>query len=137
MGYTHYWKGTVPPASTSLLAAIDYIKTKVTMQPSGIALRDWNGSGDPVFTDTEISFNGDEDTEAGDLSYETFAVTFGSSVVFNCCKTAKKPYDIAVVAILEALNLFSDNEFTWSSDGEPEETLAGRTLAHDAIKSIA
>ena len=137
MGYTHYWKGQVPAATESLLAVIDFIQTKVQMQPSDIKLASWDGTGFPTFDIASISFNGNLNAKDGDMSHETCAIKYGSAVEFSFCKTAQKPYDIAVVAILEALNMFSDSEFAWTSDGDAAETLAGVELAHEAIKSIA
>ena len=46
---------------------------------------------------TEFGFNG-----IGDLSHETFALNVGENE-WNFCKTARKPYDLAVCMILLSL----------------------------------
>ena len=135
MGYTHYWKGQVPAATDELLAVIDFIQTKVQMQPLGIKLADWSGSGSPKFDGKRIEFNGDQDADSGDLSYETFCADYGTAIGFGFCKTEHRPYDIAVVAILSALDAYGP-DFSWSSDGTDEDTQAGRELARQAIFSL-
>ena len=135
MGYTHYWKGRVPAATDELLAVIDFIQTTVQMQPLGIKLAGWNGKGSPLFNDVEVEFNGDEAADGGDYSHETFHAEYGTRIQFNCCKTAQKPYDIAVVAILSAFSAYGP-EFSWSSDGDEDDVEAGRELARQAIFSL-
>jgi hypothetical protein len=73
-----------------------------------------DGTGQPVITESEVMFNGDENT--GD-SYETFHITkirpgipqgmaFSNNENaerfrgFRFCKTERKPYDASVVACL-------------------------------------
>ena len=132
MGYTHYWEGTVPAASENIVAAISYILTKVQMGDNAIKLAGWHGTGFPIFDEAKIEFNG-----LGDDSYESFTVKYGESISFNCCKTAQKPYDLAVVAVLEALRIESKGIFTWSSDGDDDDTADGRALAAAAFASFA
>ena len=74
-----------------------------------------NGMGDAgskvIFNAKELVFNGIEGA-----SHETFAVKFGKQEEFEFCKTAQKPYDLAVCKCLLILSL--SKGFTFSSDGD-------------------
>jgi hypothetical protein len=52
--------------------------------------------------------------------------------LFDCTKTAQKPYDIAVVAILVLFASHFPEACSLSSDGDAEEWYAGRDLAREA-----
>ena len=111
MGYTHYWKGRVPTLSPELR---DDVKTVFEFcEFSGISIAGGLGEGKPELTGTRLWFNGKDDE-----SYETFGVEFGLSTEFDFCKTQYRPYDLAVVAVLELLTLHGEGEFSWSSDGD-------------------
>jgi hypothetical protein len=85
-----------------------------------------------------VRFNGSGPNE--DLGHETFYVARvfrdgyrqerrpGSGLFFQCCKTARKPYDLAVVACLTALKVRVP-EVELSSDGSFEERAHGIALA--------
>jgi hypothetical protein len=81
------------------------------------------GDGDPKIGDASIAFNGDK---ANDLDHESFIFNrdlgnrsppYDSKYGwFNCCKTARKPYDLVVcVVLLLAKHYFPD--ITIKSDG--------------------
>ncbi len=111
MGYTHYWEGEAPIAKA--LPIIEKIVAQGARQ--GIPLAGWDGEGEPVITAEEIRFNG-----VGDDAHETFAIVAGETG-FAFCKTARKPYDAIVVAILIALSeVEGPSTFSWSSDGDGE-----------------
>lgn len=76
---------------------------------------------EPVFSENLIRFNG-----VGDEGHETFVVT-PSARDFEFCKTARKPYDTAVVAILCLLHHHTEIEV--SSDGVPEDWWRGLEFA--------
>ena len=70
-----------------------------------------NGEGEPVFDPNGIIFNGDDSI---DLAHETFAVY---PKPFNdFCKTARKPYDLMVCAVLLSMKRHMIN-FSFTSDG--------------------
>lgn len=82
-----------------------------------IKICDWNGEGKPKFNTKNINFNGDG---GHDLDHESFNL-YGTMGGFNFCKTARKPYDVLVKAILmyaDELSMFSNS---WSFDGEKTE----------------
>lgn len=74
------------------------------------------GNGEPVFTETEISFNGDESLG---LAHETFSVD-AHPIYIEYCKTARKPYDLMVCAVLISMKKHLVN-FSYSSDGDAQD----------------
>jgi len=114
MGYTHYfYPKTVSDAqwaefkeTTKKLhkSLPEYCKLKGVKQ---IKIRGFNGTGKPNFNNKFISFNG-----FGELSHETFFIPKKPDDYWNknrpvneimyFCKTARKPYDLLVVACLIA-----------------------------------
>lgn len=89
-----------------------------------------------------VRFNGASDDPEADLGHETFRVprVFDSDykqpnergLMFDCCKTARKPYDLAVVACLTALK-YRVPEVELSSDGDLEERAEGIALAEQVL----
>lgn len=80
-----------------------------------------NPRREPVFSEHEIRFNG-----VWDLGHETFYLSTKRSD-FEFCKTARKPYDTVVVAILCLLHHHTEIEV--SSDGEPSDWERGLEFA--------
>lgn len=90
------------------------------------------GEGDPVITDTCIRFNGDAKY---DLDHETFCLDLADFTaedgynrkengdVLDFCKTARKPYDLAVCLALMAFKDVFGDDFEYSSDGVTRENL--------------
>ena len=120
MGYTHYWyiNNELPRDKwagfkEACLTLLDDSSTEGVLG---------NGSGDggfPYITDELISFNG-----IGDDSHETFSFSRNhgrresDGEGFNCCKTARKPYDKYVVdTLILAEDHFGDRIHV-KSDGD-------------------
>jgi len=129
MGYTHYWeskKRFTDPQWTKLLRITQAIfaATKTPVQ------YETNDNRQPEIDPEFIRFNGVEND-----GHETFVLSRGQ-IEFDCCKTAYKPYDEIVVAILIAAHDIN-KEFSWSSDGDdaPDAFTAGETLYSTALKS--
>lgn len=101
MGYTSYWKCSKPlKVSSRQHALIDQI------------LVDHNAILDVQQNDVGgISFNGIAPND-----HEDFVIKYGKPISFGFCKTAAKPYDVAVCKVLLVLSM-SDG-FTFSSDGD-------------------
>ena len=128
MGYTNYWTpkdlkpGEIP---NQFWEEAEKVLGKVISK--GVILA--NGNGTEVITDPKkivdrehgtIIFNGYED-----LSHETFALEFPGD--WNFCKTARKPYDLAVKTILMLADRYGLLEAehghdTWSWDGDETDT---------------
>lgn len=123
MGYTHYYRGqnvTLTPAIVTDINAII-----VGAMARGISIRNGLGEGEPIVNETEVIINGD--ASAGE-DYETFSIESGvdHNGLSSFCKTARKPYDAVVGAILLRLHE-TDPDFQFSSDGsfEDEEDWGG------------
>ena len=74
-----------------------------------IEIAGWDGNGKPEFTKEFVSFNG----KGEELSHETFYLE--NKEGFSFCKTARKPYDLLVVACYLATMQILGSKF--SSDG--------------------
>lgn len=125
MGYTHYFqqqKKIEPDAWEKICddaqKIIDYCKK------DGIPLTT-DDTGKPIIQRKRgiINMNGvDED------SHETFYIKRSLYKDFNFCKTARKPYDLAVTAILMVIEHHSPNTFNTGSDGEVADWEAAANL---------
>lgn len=142
MGYTHDWtqrrsfKNSEWPEVTADIQAI----LRDVQHVQGIPLA--NGAGEPgtspKFGASDIMFNGvDRD------SYETFVVSrkrvkqeWQSTPGRDFCKTARKPYDLAVVACLCYLATVTESHSV-SSDGTGTEWLDGLEEARRALPRYA
>jgi hypothetical protein len=145
MGYTHYFTQTrdftreewaqIREDMDALLKDVQHVQ--------GIPLA--NGVGEPgtspEITDKKIWFNG-----VGDDSHETFCVYRkrrapeypGDIRGGDFCKTARKPYDLAVTAALCYLATVPDPaSHTVSSDGEGRDFLDGLAEARRALPRYA
>ena len=111
MGYTRYWERTEKPITEDFLNEVKKILKDCAKK--GIAIRGWNGTGNPTLTLERISLNGNEKAER-DLSHESFVID--DKIGFNFCKTARKPYDYAVRRILNVAKKYGLVEDV-SSDG--------------------
>lgn len=111
MGYTHYWKNKETFTEDQWKKSIDEIKQVLDIISDDVKLTGCMKSEIPILTEEEIRFNGYEDE-----SHETFLVTPGITD-FDFCKTAAKPYDVAVCMALIILNK-NNPTFTYSSDGD-------------------
>lgn len=117
MGYTHYWKnetGYVIDLFTFAKFVEEVKQITATAQEAGIALEE-------EYTENEIIING-----VGDNSHETFVFT-RTPEEFEFCKTAGKPYDTVVTAILiHAKKNFKP--IIINSDGNWNDWQGGRLL---------
>ena len=132
MGYTSYWNfKSSTTDKENKKKALKEIKKVLRMLPEKtttaggysadlpLVLRGGDGTGEPIFTEKEICFNGDD--EGGiELSHETFYFNVDEPSDFEFCKTARKPYDFMVCICLIALANNLEN-FSFSSDGDKED----------------
>ena len=153
MGYTHYWhrpENLDPRRYTRFREDVAKLLASLpehTGSAGGYYTDDdlivcgSDGTGDPIITDELVSFNGNApvagDADTGDLSHETFYVPRvyepqdwqrpdRQGRYFDFCKTARKPYDMAVTAALIALHYhFPTPEVEISSDGTAEDWQQG------------
>lgn len=122
MGYTHYWDAV--ELSASEFAQVAEATRKIIVA-SRIGIAGGDGLGPPETNSHRVLLNG---CRPG-LDHETFHLC--RDAVSDCCKTARKPYDIVVTACLAYM------ASTWgydaSSDGDVEDWEAGTELANKAL----
>lgn len=156
MGYTHYWKFKKNPkdcknGSNKFAKSVELLKKCLAKVPAEIegetydwenftkkpvkipfVLKGGNGEGEPKFTDELVCFNGDASI---DCDHETcyFALD-NDRYAFDFCKTARKPYDVAVCLALLCFKKNFGNDFSYSSDGNKDD--AGWKMAHNIFNEI-
>jgi hypothetical protein len=125
LGYTHYFDIPKKLDQDKFNTLGEQVKKIVkACRAKGIAIGDGAGNvSEPDIDSNEIMFNG-----VGSEAHETLCIKRTSdnkawqertALVFNFCKTARKPYDVAVTASLIAMKeLFPKCEL--SSDGDDE-----------------
>lgn len=145
MGYTHYWnqkRDYTKDQWKQICEDIQLILNDVE-HVQGIPLA--NGNGDPgthpILDANEIYFNG-----LGDDSHETFCVykkrppapahRKRSERGWDFCKTARKPYDLAVTACLSYLSSVVESHDV-SSDGDGADFIEGVEEARRALPRYA
>jgi hypothetical protein len=148
MGYTHYWTQTrnfttdemrdIGDKVRKIIAAAEGMKLPYT-DYSGypkpprtteipVVICGGMGEGDPEITSERVWFNG----QGPDYDHETFGFNARRKPDdWGFCKTARKPYDVVVVACLTFLA--TDYGFEVSSDGDHEELQAGVDLCCQAL----
>ena len=131
MGYTHYWEFKSNPkdikdGDKKFKKSVALLKK--CLKNISVELAGGNGTGKPVFTNTMVCFNGlDED------SHETcYLALDNSDFEFDFCKTARKPYDVAVCLTLLCFKKFFGDDFKYSSDGNMDDE--GWALAIETFK---
>jgi hypothetical protein len=116
MGYTHYWTLENGLESSKwdefLTGARQIIETA---KDAGIQIED-SSAGAAIFV------NG-----LGDNAHEDFVIT-SEDTGFDCCKTAEKPYDTVVTAILIHLKATFGTDVVIKSDGKWQDWESGALL---------
>lgn len=139
MGYTNYWTPKyIPDPEFNQQFWVDAASLLDIVLGKGIKLATWDGetqinsSSDilnsrDISSDwiSKISFNGFYDKESGkDESHESFVLSFDGE--WNFCKTAEKPYDLAVKLMLMLADKYGylkeykdyeESNINWSFDG--------------------
>ncbi|KAF7193190.1 hypothetical protein HII31_05416 [Pseudocercospora fuligena] len=95
MGYTHYWK--IPSTDEWLKTWPQLVSdAKLIVKSCKIKLAgpDDEGEGHPQINETRTAFNGGNGN-----GHQPFILK-SKATKFSCCKTAHKPYDLVVAAIL-------------------------------------
>jgi len=125
MGYTHYWNGN---------------KSRIDLEEWPKAIADCEkiiaARKDRLRLDVDddkecIVFNGND---AAEEAHETFFIPRSGKAMqgspFDFCKTARKPYDVVVVACLARL---AEAGLWVSSDGSEDEWQTGLVLARNVL----
>lgn len=114
MGYSHYVRQNKPASDEQWAAVCDaFKKFRVTalLGKSFPIQREEDDPSDVLIDEECIIFNG-----IGKDAHETFMLEKAGDG-FSFCKTARKPYDIAVVTVLILANHHAPDVWSISSDG--------------------
>lgn len=145
MGYTHYWTQKRDITAREWATATADVHTILKQaQLDGIELADAGGEAGtkPDVDAQQFSFNG-----VDDAGHETFQINRlidtraprydGDNPAWAFCKTAQKPYDTAVTAVLCYLaSALAKPAFTVTSDGDVADWQDGLTLARKALPNL-
>jgi len=112
MGYTHYFQLHEEPTPTRWEAFTKGVNQLVEESETPVLART---------DENRVLIEG-----IGANAHETFYIERGS-IRWNFCKTAQKPYDELVTAVL-ILARYTFDPFSLSSDGEWNDWLLGREL---------
>jgi hypothetical protein len=152
MGYTHYNYRPRKNAGSAYFygkLALDARQIVEQAKSEGIRIRNGEGLGEPEFTEFSFSINGDAEaftSDGRDLAHETFYWAGiptqpkhreGESHYFSFCKTAMKPYDAVVTAILIRAKSIYGSCVEISSDGDWSDWQAGRELYQRVFGEVA
>ena len=137
MGYTHYWD--YKPTVSEEVRKKEFKKVvsdtkKILKNKGDIVIRGWDGTGKPLITNEKIKLNGDGENGLDHETFEFSVTKYDSKWGF--CKTARKPYDTVVCAILLSMKKHLSG-FTFYSDGDiktEEEWIIGRELYNSINK---
>lgn len=119
MGYTRCWRNVSKLTPEFLAGATAIIKAS----PCPLVFEYDEPWSAPEISEENIIFNGVEDD-----GHETFVLSPGKG--FSFCKTAYKPYDVVVTAILALADHY--NICSVSSDGNKDDWQAGVDLVFQA-----
>ena len=152
MGYTHYWRRPRTNAGSAYMfgqLALDAKKIITQAELDGIRIRDAYGEGEPNFNEAYFGINGDASAfsdDGRDLAHESF-IWEGIPTIqewrkdepntFDFCKTAYKPYDAVVTAILIRAKHIYGSCVAVSSDGDWQDWQAGRELYERIFGEVA
>ena len=154
MGYTHYNSRNTKNLGSAYFygkLALDAKAIIAEAQKRGITIRGGNGEGEPEYNEGYFSLNGN--AEAGE-DYETFmwealpeqpewqrqhfsASGKNPNEIFDFCKTAHKPYDSVVTAILIRAKVIYGDCVEIRSDGNWSDWQAGRDLYEAVFGELA
>ena len=122
MGYTHYWRPT-RDLTEDEWDNIRQVAKRILKDNHGVILdNEPTDSQNLSITYDSVLCNG-----IGDDGHETFYLTRKMRNDFEFCKTAQKPYDKYIVAMLIAVAQITDS-ISVSSDGDQEDWLEGLQL---------
>lgn len=145
MGYTHYWERNVSVENKEQYGklALDAKKIVEFAKAKGIKIADWEGQilDGNEWTESRFDLNGyrDESHETfiwqAQVAEPSFMPNEGYS--FDFCKTARKPYDCVVTAILCRAKYHYGDSIKISSDGYWADWKSGRDLYEEVFGESA
>jgi hypothetical protein len=140
MGYTHYYYLNNLGNESNYKMAKEAVR-KIIKEKESILANGMGEAGTEPQIKEDIRFNGIEDeshetfylpNKLSDLEQNAYSKVEGP-FVFSCTKTARKDYDIVVVACLSVLKYYLGDDVKISSDGRWEELSGGHKLAEEIL----
>lgn len=125
MGYTHYWYFKKPKRGEAKKAEIAYQKAVKAINTM-LVKHNQTATGEnrlSGYSAHSLEYGGIKFNGKGDMSHEDFCLReyLKENEGFGFCKTARKPYDLFVVAALCILKYHLKDLIEVSSDGYAEE----------------
>jgi hypothetical protein len=138
MGYTHYFYQYRDLADDEWRALQSGFLRLIALDGvPPLARIDEDFETPPYVDDHTIYFNGvGEDGHENIVISREAGPSWGGDGAFNFCKTASKPYDVVVTAVLAYLDSSFPDAFTVRSDGAPYDWEKGVSLAHKAWPEV-
>jgi len=131
MGYTHYWKTKEPITRIQWDELTAVVKNAVRRSNTTVVYEYMLPNYLPLITPYEIQFNG-----PGDQGHETFLLQKAfKRNEFAFCKTARKPYDVVVTAVLCLAHTIAPDTWEITSDGDAEDWEEGLALAKQVLEN--
>lgn len=126
MGYTHYFttKDTLNPEKFKQFS--NDVQKIINATTIPLAYEYDAPNDKPLINHETIRFNG-----INDDGHETFLLE-RDNIGFEFCKTAYKPYDIVVTAVLSLAKYYYGDDIDVSSDGDYDDWHDGVELARTA-----
>ena len=118
MGYTHYWRQNRDFTDAEWEEFVR-LTNLIIADNEGILSDGFGDGGKPEVNGDRVCFNG-----LGEDSHETFLITKKKGETFDFCKTARKPYDKYVVAVLCALYNLTDSPPQQNRSAHPMESIS-------------
>lgn len=147
MGYTHYWTFKKPQRGDAQKVERAYQRA---IKACNVVIRAYNDQferGDfrrlSGFSAHSKGYGGLQINGRGAQAHEDFMLRehfkqnfepFGRG--FHFCKTARKPYDVVVVACLIILKKYLGSNIVVGSDGQEEDWKDGQGLVHRILGKI-
>lgn len=139
MGYTHYWRKKENLPQDKWNSFIDDVGELMHDAPSILCEESDMPNSFAMCNGNFIKFNG-----RGEDGHETFYfereqephwrdAADENGMYFNFCKTARKHYDIYVVAVLELAKAHFGDDIIVSSDGDYEDLKEGIELGQEYL----
>jgi len=131
MGYSHYFPQSRSFTDAEWLDITSHVNKVVALKKSIIGDATGNPGSMPSVNAKRIVFNG-----IGEMAHDTFSVTKSHDSSFNFCKTAQKPYDDVVVAVLCIIIALAPGALKVSSDGYSNDWKWGLDLAKEIMPDL-
>ncbi|MCP4263897.1 MAG: hypothetical protein GY774_41280 [Planctomycetes bacterium] len=132
MGWTHFWQREISLPGDKFKNAMADCRRIISA--SQVNLSGEDGTGDPVFTEDEIIFNGTSGMNCEPFIIKSYELSRRSPAkTFSHCKTEHLPYDICVQCVLITLKHHLGNLIAVSSDGKERDWQKAKELCQKIL----